>query len=180
MPVNWLPAIWTLFLIGVPVLALLLKRKATSIVTGILSLLIIGVLLLRIYIPGWVLMVSAWSGDPKAEYDYARWNENHCEAIQETLLWPCSPDVLTGYAWLEKAAKQDYPPALYVVGVRLKYGQCVPRPMNWTGPEGNYFPQPQRGQKLIDRAVQLGYAPADDEDDEVTYYTTVYRKWRNW
>jgi hypothetical protein len=38
------------------------------------------------------------------------------------------------YAWLEKAAAQDYPPAVWLVGVRLKYGLHVPRPPNWNGP----------------------------------------------
>ena len=129
-------------------------------------------ILLPFYIPGWILMVKARGGNPQTQYQLARWYEDHCEAIQYWLLWPCQPDVLSGYAWLEKAAQQDYPVAVYTLGVRLKYGHHVPRPPNWTGPAGNVFPQPARGQALIDRALQLGYRPPTTEE---LHYMKVYR-----
>jgi hypothetical protein len=82
--------------------------------------------------------------------------------------------VLGGYAWLEKAAAVDYPPAVYAKGVRLKFGQHVPRPADWEEPPGgNVFPQPERGQALIDKAIRLGYQPTIDED---YFYWRQYRK----
>src|SRR5437588_251958 len=81
-------------------------------------------------------------GDPAAQYELARWTENHCERLGSIILWPCQPDVLSRFAWLEKAAAQDYPPAVYLVGVRLMHGEHIPKPPDWTGPAGNHFPQP--------------------------------------
>jgi TPR repeat protein len=60
-----------------------------------------------------------------------------------------------GYAWLEKAANRNYPPAIYALGVRTKHGIHVPRPKDWDGPVGNVFDQPLRGQALIDKAITL-------------------------
>src|SRR5438128_3362366 len=124
MPVSPLPCVMPLLLVAVPLL-FLLRGKKQFLIASASSLIVLILLLLPSYIPGWILMVKAKRGDPEAQYELARWYENHCEAIQEWLLWPCEPDVLTGYAWLEKAAQQDYPPALYTLGVRLKYGQHV-------------------------------------------------------
>lgn len=117
-------------------------------------------------------MAKAGGGDPEVQYELARWHENHCGALHEWLLLPCESDVLTGYAWLEKAAQQDYPPAVYTLGVRLKYGDHVPEPVDWMGPAGNVFPQPERGQALINRALQLGYKPQTSEE---LHYMTEYR-----
>jgi TPR repeat protein len=103
-------------------------------------------------------------------YGLARWTENHNERIGEFILWPFEPDVLGGYAWLEKAAAKNYPPAVYAVGVRLKHGIHVPRPPGWNGPAGNRFPQPQRGQALIDRALQLGYRPLVEEQQFYSHF----------
>jgi TPR repeat protein len=108
-------------------------------------------------------MGRASSGDPASQYELARWHENYCDAIQAWIVWQCETDVRSGYVWLEKAADQDYPPAVYMLGVRLKYGEHVPRPAGWNGPEGNWFPQPERGQELIDRAIRLGFRPYRDE-----------------
>ena len=95
------------------------------------------------------------------------------DQIGEFVLWPFSPDVLGGYALLKKAAALDYPPAVYAVGVRLKHGDHVPRPPSWNGPAGNHFPQPERGQVLIDKAIQLGYEPSIKEEH---FYWQQYRK----
>jgi TPR repeat protein len=119
-------------------------------------------------------MPAAHRGDPEAQYKLARWTENHCEQLGSVILWPCEPDVLGGFAWLEKAAAQDYPPAVYLVGVRLKHGEHVPRPPDWKGPAGNHFPHPEKGQELIDRALKLGFVPPPG--DEVSYYMRVYRR----
>jgi hypothetical protein len=175
MPVSYFPCVLPLLLVSVPLLCLARGKKSFRVAfAGSLSVLIL--VLLPFYVPGWILMVKARSGNPETQYELARWHENHCEAIQEWLLWLCEPDVLTGYAWLEKAAQQDYPPAVYTLGVRLKYGYHVPRPADWTGPDGNVFPQPARGQALIDRALQLGYKPQTTEE---LHYMKVYRgsKW---
>ncbi|MCY2987147.1 MAG: hypothetical protein NTY19_04665 [Planctomycetota bacterium] len=118
-------------------------------------------------------MWKANRGDPAAMYELARWTEKHDEEIGNLILWPFSPDVQGGYAWLEKAAAVDYPPAVYAVGVRLKYGDHVPRPPGWKGPPGGHFPQPERGQVLIDKAIHLGYRPSIEEG---YFYWHQYRK----
>lgn len=175
MPVSYFPCMLPLLLVAVPLLCLPLGKKSFQrAVVG--SILVLVLVLLTFYVPGWILMVRARGGDPDVQYELARWHENHCEAIQQWLIWPCEPDVLAGYAWLDKAAQQDYPPAVYTLGVRLKYGQHVPRPENWTGPGGNVFPQPVRGQTLIDRALELGYEPSTPEE---VHYMRVYRAGRS-
>ena len=169
MPVSFLPLIFPLLLIGVPLLFLARGRKqflrATAFSTAILLL-----LFLIVYVPGWVLMLRANRGDAAAMYELARWTEKHGDAMGEYLLWPFEPDVLGGYAWLEKAASKDYPPAIYAVGVRIKHGIHVPRPPDWDGPAGNVFDQPLRGQAFIDKALQLGYQPTVREEDFYAQY----------
>ena len=171
MPVSYFPCVLPLLLVAGPLLCLRRGKKPFLLAsTG--SLVMLMLLLLPFYVPGWVLMIKARDDNPKTQYELARWHENHCNAIQAWFLWPCEPDVLTGYAWLEKAAQQDYPPAIYTLGVRLKYGDHVPQPANWTGPAGNVFPQPEKGQALIDKALHLGYKP---QTDERLHYMKVYR-----
>lgn len=173
MPVSYLPLIVPLLLVCIPILFRLFGGKRAGRIAACISLLFVAVFLLSIYVPGWRLMGKANRGDPKAQYQLAKWHENHCEKVGA--LFPCSTssdDLLTGYAWLEKAAEQDYPPALYAVGVRLKYGEHVPRPKGWDGPAGNWFPQPGRGQVYIDRAIELGYKPVVEEK---YFYWHVYR-----
>jgi hypothetical protein len=172
MPVNFLPVIFPVVLILIPMLFIGKGRKPFLLALGV-SISTIGLIFLWSYVPGWILMAKANQGDAEAQYELARWYENHPEVIQQYLLWPCEPDVLTGYAWLEKAAKQDYPPALYALGVRLKYGIHVPRPNNWNGPDGNVFPQPERGQPYIDEALRLGFKPSVREEG---YYWRVDRR----
>ena len=172
MPVSLWPLIFPVLLVGVPLL-LLARGRRPFLRAASGSALILVLLLLWIYVPGWVLRMKAERGDLGAMYELARWTENHDERLGSIILWPVEPDVLGGYAWLEKAAAQDYLPALWLVGVRLKYGIHVPEPPSWDGPGGNVFPQPQRGQKLIDRAVASGYHPPTDEE---WYYSMVYRR----
>jgi hypothetical protein len=158
-----------------PFAFLALGRKAVMI-AAVASISVVIAFVLSVYVPGWLLMPKAHSGDPHAQYELARWTENHCYQINEYLFWPCDlsgDNTLDGYAWLERAAVQDYPPAVWLVGVRLKYGIHVPRPANWTGASGNVFPQPERGQEMIDHAIQLGFQPPADEEN---YYDRAYRK----
>ncbi len=172
MPVSFLPLIFPALLIGVPLFFLAKGRKPFLRATA-MSGSVVLLLFLWVYVPGWGLMWKANRSDPAAIYDLARWTEKHDEQIGEFIPWPFSPDVLGGYAWLEKAAALDYPPAVYAVGVRLKHGDHVPRPPGWNGPAGNHFPQPERGQVLIDKAIQLGYEPSIKEE---YFYWQQYRK----
>ena len=172
MPVSLLPIILPVLLVGVP---LLFWSKGRSAFRGAAaaSASLFAALVLYVYAPGWVLTLRANAGEAEAQYELGRWTENHCEQIGRFILWPCESDVLGGYAWLEKSAAQDYPPALYALGVRLKYGEHVPQPPGWTGPGGNVFKQPERGQQYIDRALALGFRPSEEEQ---YYYWRVYRK----
>ena len=131
---------------------------------------LLGAVTLPFYVPGWKLMIQARTGDPHTLYRLAKWHEMHCEKVGSLILWPCEPDIRAGYACLERAAKKDYPPALYALGVRLKLGMFVPP---WTGPGGNVFPQPKTGQALIDKAIALGYKPIVAED---RFYFDVFRE----
>ncbi len=182
MPVSFLPIIAPLLLIGVPLLLLFKSRRAAKIAANC-SACLLGLLLLTVYVPGWWLYAKATKGDPAAQYRYAQWLENHSEQIGAIILWPVGPDVLGGYAWLEKASAQNYPPAVWLVGMRQKHGMHVPEPKGWTGPAGNVFPQPERGQPMIDRAInELGYRPdlsqyGDDVDvAEPSFYWHHYRR----
>jgi hypothetical protein len=172
MPVSFLSCITPLLLLGVPLLLLFKSGRAAAWAAGV-SVCLLALFLLSVYIPGWSLHAKAAKGNPVAQYEYAQWLENHSEQLVAVIPWPSEPDVLGGYAWLEKAAAQNYPPAVWLVGVRLKQGMFVPEPPAWTGPGGNVFPQPERGQAMIDRAVnQLGYRPPASED---TFYFQRYR-----
>jgi hypothetical protein len=125
------------------------------------------------YLRGWWLMFCGSRGDGAALYELARWHENHCERIGVFILWPGTPDVMAGYRALERGAAMGYPPATYALGVRLKYGDYVPEPPGWTGPNGNVFPQPDKGQPLIDQALRAGYKP---KVEERRFYWQEFRK----
>lgn len=182
MPVSFFPCITLLFLLGVPTLLLLKSRRAAT-CGAIASVCLLAWFLGSIYVQGCWLYAEASKGDPAAQYRYAQWIENHADEIRLVILWPSQPDVLGGYAWLEKSAAQNYPPAVWLVGVRLKHGLHVPQPVQWDGPAGNWFPQPARGQAMIDRAtVELGYRPDlslySSDDAEPSYYEQHYRRGR--
>jgi len=172
MPVNFVPLLLPALLILIPV-AFFIKsaragRNAALVAGGIFFLIV-----LRTFVPGGLLLIRASLGSLPAQYEFARWRENHCEEIGDLILWPCEPDVLGGFSSLSVAAEKGYPPAIYAVGVRLKYGDHVPRPENWLGPGGNVFPQPKRGQRFIDEAIRLGYRPRISEE---RFYWQKYRK----
>jgi TPR repeat protein len=170
--VSYLPLVTVVLLVGVPLL-LLARGWRAFLRASAASATLLVLFLLWVYAPGWALMWSAHRGDPAAMYELARWSENHDARVGRVVLWPCQPDVLGGYAWLERAAALDHPPAVYAVGVRLKYGDHVPRPPGWAGPDGNHFPQPERGQALIDKALELGFEPPVDEQ---SFYWQHYRE----
>lgn len=166
---------WTLtpILIGTPFLFLSWGRKKFLLALAV-SVSVVLSFFLSVYIPGWILMFRAGRGDAASMYELARWTENHDEQISAYILWPFHPDVMGGYAQLEHAAALDHPQAVYAIGVRLKYGEQVPRPADWPKNEsGTYFPQPERGQELIDKAIRLGYQPTIDEKE---FYRRQYRK----
>ncbi len=172
MPVSFLPLIPWIIILAFLIVNALRGRKAFC-TAAIVSATVVGVILLSAHVPGWLLWARATNGDAESQYEYARWKENHSEQINTLLLWPEFPDVLGGYHWLEKSADQEYPPALFAIGVRLKYGMHVPRPPNWDGPGGNVFRQPDRGQQFIDRAHELGYKEPVDEE---AFYWQHYRR----
>ena len=172
MPVSFFPLVLPVIFIVLLVRGARRGRASVSRAFGIVFSLL-ALVTLPFYVPGWWLMWRARDGDAPTLYRLAKWHEMHCERVGALILWPCQPDVLTGFACLERAAKKDFPPALYAVGVRLKHGEHVPEPPNWNGPGGNVFPQPERGQPLIDKALQLGYKPIVEED---LFYWHVYRE----
>ena len=125
------------------------------------------------YAPGGLMWVRASRGNPEQQFEYARWKENHIDQINRIMFWPGSPDVAGGYYWLSKAADQQFPPAMFALGVRLKYGEHVPKPQNWIDTGGNVFPQLQSGQTLIDRAHALGFKEPVHEE---LYYWECFRR----
>lgn len=172
MPASPLPLIFPALLILVPLFYLAAGKKSfRRACAGSAS--VLAVLFLSVYVPSWVQMLKASFGDPAATYELARWTEKHDEQLGQFILWPATPDVLGGYKILEKSAAMGYPPAIYALGVRLKHGIHVPCPADWDGPGGNCFPQPDRGQALIDQALSLGYRPSTSEE---LFYFGVYRK----
>ena len=171
MPVSFLPLLLPLIFLAFLIWGAFggWKRFRS---TALCIFVVVIVVLAPFHIPGAILRLQAGGSDPHAKYRYARWLENTPEAVGSVILWPVQPNVLEGYRWLERAAEQDFAPALYVQGVRLKYGTHVPEPEGWSGPGGNVFPQPNRGQELIDRALSLGFQPMVKEE---WYYWQVYR-----
>lgn len=146
-------------------------RRFSKALVGIA--LAVGVILAPFFVSGLILRIQAGAGSSKAQYRYARWLENTPDSLGAIMLWPFPPDVLGGYKWLEKSADGGYPPAIYAQGVRLKHGIHVPEPVGWTGPGGNVFPQPEKGQKLIDKALELGFRTP--YQPEGSFYWHVYR-----
>ena len=172
MPVSPWPILFPVLLIAVPLLYLPFGIQRFVRARN-RSLIILACLFAWIYVPGAMYYCRAALGDSAGMYELARWTEQHDDRLGECILWPIEPDTLGGYAWLEKSASRSYPPAVYALGVRLKLGVFVPEPPGWTGPAGNCFPQPERGQPLIDQAIGLGYQPTIPEEQ---FYFGVYRQ----
>lgn len=158
MPVNFAPVILLFLAIVIPLSLALLKRFRASIGVVVLEIVLLVVYLLSIYMPGWRLEGLAERGDPVAQFQYSRWCRSVTIAGQQLI------DVSASLNWLERSADQGYPPAIYTLGVKYKYGEEFP------GHSG-LFPQPDKGQPLIDKALALGFTPPIAED---LYYRTWY------
>lgn len=174
VPVDVMPCVFTILAIAVPVCAPWCAKSRRNRIA-----LFVATIAIPVIIIGGVFAIGCWwrihaaRGDPYSQYKYAQWLERHAEVIGRVFLWPERPDVLGGFTWLQRSASKDYPPALWLVGVRLKYGEHVPRPIDWSGAGGNVFPQPAVGQPLIDRSIQeLGFNPSVHES---VYYWEHYR-----
>jgi hypothetical protein len=162
VPVSFLPFLtWLVILVCVTGSAFWSRKAFAWSVLASAGFVVLVVV--TVHLPGWLLRSAAVDGDPESQYEYARWVENRSEKMNSILVWPDAPDVLGGYQWLERAARQDYPPAVFTVGVRLKYGMHVRRPAGWSGPSGNIFRQPELGQRYIDRARELGFTRYADD-----------------
>lgn len=162
MEVSFFPILpW--LIIFVPVIAARLYSARAFYLTLLASCVFVVAIWLAITFPGYALHRDAVSGSPQAQFQYARWVEDHNSCINAIICWPTQSDVLGGFSWLQRAANQDYPPAVYALRVRLKHGIHVPRPTYWHGPAGNVFRQPDYGQKLIDKAISRGYKSPVDE-----------------
>jgi len=108
MPVSLLPIVIPLFTVILAICFLRRRPKVSIlIITGVICAHI--AFILYHYVPGWILHVEAKSGNPCSQYKYARWLENHTEPIQNVMIWPVDPDVISGYEWLAKAADKKYP-----------------------------------------------------------------------
>lgn len=175
MPVSILPCI-------TPVVALVFcivawrarPREYRLALLALAAILLLGAPVL-VYTQGLWLRMRASDTNAAGQLRYAKWLESHSETISSFVLWPTSPDVDGGFAWAEKAAINGDAEAMYIVGVRLKYGMFVPRPASATGVGVNVFPQPQAGQMWIDRAIAKGYVPPAGIPEE-QYYSRVYRR----
>lgn len=163
MPVSFAPVFVAVALVGVPVVLWVARGYRTGLVASTVSALCLGCFLLSVFAPAWLLEAKAKRGDPGAQYRLAKWHCTHRARISAVVYWPFRYDPLGGYRWLESAAAQEYPPALYALGVCLKQGVGVPRPPNWNGPAGRAR-QPEQGQVYIDKAIEMGYVPVVKEE----------------
>ncbi len=172
VPVSYFPVFMALLLTVGPV-AMLLKGPLAFFSSLAASVAFLAVLFGWVYITGSLLQIGAMRGDARSQYEYARWVACHRDSICDIIAVPISaPNQLESFAWLERAAAQQYPPALWLTGVRLKYGLFVPVPPHWNGP-GDLFPQPKRGQVLIDRAKEFGYMPPTGDEEQYCYFDRV-------
>lgn len=173
MPINPLPLLTALLLLGAPAFFLLAGQRRRFGRSVLIGGAFVAVVWLWVYVPGWVRMVRAQFGSAEAMYELARWTEKRSGQLGTVLLWPEEPDVLGGFARLERAAALDYPPAVYALGVRLKHGLHVPDPSGAPTRDGSVYEQPERGQELIDKALRMGFQPTHTETG---FYWGVYRK----
>ncbi len=141
MPVSPLPVVTWLILFALIVVNGFRGKRAFA-AAVVFSVLSVAFIWFAVSAPGFLLQRKAAAGAAVAQFEYARFVENKSSRINAIISWPTTSDVLGGYKWLLQSAKQNHPPALYALGVRLKHGIHVPEPPNWTGPAGNRFPQP--------------------------------------
>jgi hypothetical protein len=169
MPVSSFPCGVTLPLQG------LAKGKRAFVAATITSFTVALILLLRAYATGRALMrTPGRRGGPGRAGALAREPRRGGPGVAPLTLRALTR--LTDHAWLEKTARQDYPAAVYPLGVRLNYDEHVRQPEGWTGPGSHRFPRPERGRRLSDRARGLVCRP---QTEEALHYRNVYRnnKW---
>jgi TPR repeat protein len=163
MPVSLTPILLILIFVLALIIAALNDRKAL-VRTALAEAVCLVMFLLYVYAPALWLLHAAKHGDPKAQYELSRWYVNNY----------FGPDTERSFEWLNRSANAKYPEALYALGIQYKYGDFVPQPANWNGPSGNWFPQPEKGQALIDEALRLGFKPPPGVEEQ--FYAKVYRK----
>jgi hypothetical protein len=161
-------------LVGVPLLLLIRRGRRAGLIGAVLSVSFLALFLLGVHAQGWWLHSDAEAGDWAAQYRYAQWLENHPGQINELIPWPVEkPDVYGGFTWLEKAAGNGYPPAVWLLGVRLKQDTFIPPPVV-IQQKKSILTQSLRGQRMMEIAVnRLGYKP---KGDEKTFYWERYRR----
>ncbi len=172
MPVDFTPFIViALAVLGIMAPLCLLIAWGWRVGGGLLALEILAVTVafLIIHVPKWKLEHRAQKGDPTAQFELSRWYAAKGFHNYDSTQWaPC-------FHWLALSAGQDYPPALYSLGIIYKYGNFA------SSPSGQLeVPAKQRqlakGQALIDKALVLGFKPpvfnpSIPEDD---FFNAVY------
>lgn len=175
MPINYWPILITIALPVVPLVLLVCGARRKAWKAAVVSLVYIGLVFGSVFIPGWYLLSRAKAGDPRYQFRAARWCETYVEVLQNFVLWWASSDVEGGLAWLEKAAKQNYPPAVYALGVHLEYGPVNPEYSTMTISLEEWKQRRQvRSMELISRAIELGYVRTTKDE---FYYQLVFRRW---
>ncbi len=111
---------------------------------------------------GAVQGVRAYQGDAKAMYELARWHESHSGKITVLIPYWNKPNIDDGFKWLHRSASKQFPPAMYCLGVRLKYRILVPIDSIDTN----------EGQSCIDKANRMGFKSVCLEDE---FYWQCYR-----
>jgi hypothetical protein len=172
VPVSFLPVLYTALVLVFPLLFL---RRGRTVVLRAVLVSALGIAL-PILLPMWQgsrLHAAATAGRAEAQYEFARWKENHAGQIGRFLLWPEQPDVEAGFEWLVRAAMQQHPPALFALGARLKHDQQVPEA--WFERGIRRLPEERRaqGQAMIDEALARGFRP---QTDDRNFYWFEFRR----
>jgi hypothetical protein len=167
MPVDYTPLLIIVVAIGLPIWLTARYGRRIGLLSASAEFVIFLVMILSVYAPAWQLKAKAKRGDPVAAYQLSKWYWTNWIARHVT-----GGDPSSSFRWLEKSADGKYAPALYTLGVMYKEGTFVPpesQAVNASVPH----PQPQRGQKLIDEAIALGYRPTVPEEQ---YFNTVFTR----
>jgi TPR repeat protein len=163
VPVDYTPLIHLNVLIGVIFAVIFTRKRIAKVWIGLLGVAWWLLPVIPVYVVGYRLEVRAVAGDPAAQFEYARWLENHVDTLHNrTLLWLADYDFRQSVPWLEAAAKNGHAEALYALGVRHKYAECLP-----PGTE------PLDGETLVKKSIERGYRPNTPERQ---YYWLRFRK----
>lgn len=172
MPIPYLPLILPAIFIIVLFVGMR-KGKKPFLIVLISEAIVVIAISLPFWLPGLYYAFGAYNGNAKSQFELAKWYETHQEKIGSIYFYPFSPNEEKSFAWLKKSSDNGYLLAEYTLGVRLKMGYGVPRPDTWSGSGGNVFPQPEKGQPLIDLAIKNGFKPTAPESD---YYPKLFRQ----